>query len=948
MESEPVNGVCHAADIPNKQWAQVFAEQGSGKDRYCRLRTRFADSEALIYTQIPVPPISADEVLVQIKYSGVCHSDLHAWKGAGVVVARGNNVSRVSVGDQVGIQWVNGACERCEFCKDGDQQLCSKARISGYTTDGTFQQFCVCRATNVVRIPDGMPLHEAAPILCAGITVYKALKESHLKPGQTVAIAGAGGGLGSFACQYAKALGYRVLALSSGLRKRAMLVDELDVDYFVDYNITPEGDLAAEIQKLTEGGPHAAIVVSSVEAPIAQAIQYVRPKGTVVVVGLPKNAVIQADVFSTVCQEKVVKGSYVGSVAETEDAMRIYMQNRFPIQNQKFPLKELPTVFERMEQGTIQGRAILEIPSVEAVAPSMFAPSQYNLGTFLAYRLEQIGVKDCFYIPGDFNLILLDQILQNPALRMVGCCNELNAGYAADGYARSSPSKVAVVFVTFMVGGLSLLNAIAGAYSERLRVIVVSGAPPSNTYGQDSLIHHSTGLKDRDQALRIFEQVTASSIRLERDSDPTSKLDHALTKCLEDSLPVYIEIPSDMSDNPCNSPGPLPCFQSPTSTWKNMREAFDRFQRDWKMVQNPVIIVGPLARHALTRDMLVGLINKLGCPVFSQPDAKSLVPECHPQFHGTFWGTASGPVCWEMVMVSDLWVSIGTRWNDFHLLQPPTPPVLELQIDHLRATDGRLINGFTMSDLCDLLIHSTEIRCHAQVHNPTHMLRTPAERRDGPDPPNQPLQTTEILKVIENILQPNDSLIADAGDSWFNAQAIRLPQGVDFQIQFMYGSIGWSLPATLGSQLARPQGRTILMIGDGSFQMTAQEVSTMIRLRTNSIIFIFNNLGYRIESAIHDGPYNYISNWNYALLAETMCNVSHSPRNGNKYLTEQEKRNQDNPRLVAMRIKTRHDLLIAAERVMGETDRLFILECCIDPWDISDSLAKFSQAVGRK
>jgi pyruvate decarboxylase len=194
----------------------------------------------------------------------------------------------------------------------------------------------------------------------------------------------------------------------------------------------------------------------------------------------------------------------------------------------------------------------------------------------LAYQLQETGVRDYFVVPGiifrwktanvictdkfaigDFHLNLLDQLLKNQALHMVGCCNELNAGYAADGYARSSPAKVAVVMVTFMVGGLSIINAIAGAYSDHLRVVVISGCPRSETFVQDRIIHHTLGITDRDQALRMFKEVTTASVRLDRDEpNPASLLEQILMRCVQESLPVYIEISSDLAEMPCKPPGP--------------------------------------------------------------------------------------------------------------------------------------------------------------------------------------------------------------------------------------------------------------------------------------------------------------------------------------------------------------------------------------------------------
>lgn len=211
-----------ASHIPEKQWAQVIDETGGD----------------IFYRQIPVQRPGPDEVLVNIKYSGVCHTDLHAWKGdwplqskkplvgghegAGIVVDKGYLVKDhdVAIGDRVGVKWLNGSCLICEFCRKADEPLCAEARLSGYTVDGTFQQYCIANAAHVSIIPKHVRLDAVAPILCAGITVYKGLKESGAKPGDMVAIVGAGGGLGSLAVQYSKAMGLRALAIDAGEEKK--------------------------------------------------------------------------------------------------------------------------------------------------------------------------------------------------------------------------------------------------------------------------------------------------------------------------------------------------------------------------------------------------------------------------------------------------------------------------------------------------------------------------------------------------------------------------------------------------------------------------------------------------------------------------------------------------------------------------------------------------------
>lgn len=208
--------------LPTLQWACVVDKAGGPVN----------------YRQIPVPKPGPDEILVNIKYSGVCHTDLHAAKGdwplpvkmplvgghegAGIVVARGELVHEVNIGDHAGIKWLNGSCLTCEFCRTSDESLCPHQSLSGYTMDGTFQQYAVANAAHATIIPKDVPLDAVAPVLCAGVTVYKGLKESGVRAGQTVAIVGAGGGLGSLALQYASALGLEVIAIDGGEEKKSM------------------------------------------------------------------------------------------------------------------------------------------------------------------------------------------------------------------------------------------------------------------------------------------------------------------------------------------------------------------------------------------------------------------------------------------------------------------------------------------------------------------------------------------------------------------------------------------------------------------------------------------------------------------------------------------------------------------------------------------------------
>lgn len=343
--------------VPTSQKAVVFDKNGG----------------PLTYKDIPVPTPKPNELLVNVKYSGVCHTDLHAWKGdwplatklplvgghegAGVVVAMGENVTGWSLGDYAGIKWLNSTCLSCEFCNKSNESNCAKADLSGYTHDGSFQQYATADAIQAARIPKGTDLAQVAPILCAGITVYKALKTANLQAGEWVAISGAGGGLGSLAIQYANAMGYRVLAIDGGAEK-GDFCKTLGAETYVDF--TSSKDIVQDIIAATSGGPHGVINVSVSEKAMVQSCEYVRSCGTVVLVGLPAGAKISAGVFPAVAKSISIKGSYVGNRADTAEAIDFFSRGLIKCPIKITGLSELPHIYELMEQGKILGRYVVD------------------------------------------------------------------------------------------------------------------------------------------------------------------------------------------------------------------------------------------------------------------------------------------------------------------------------------------------------------------------------------------------------------------------------------------------------------------------------------------------------------------------------------------------------------------------------------------------------------
>ncbi|XP_038988349.1 pyruvate decarboxylase 1-like [Phoenix dactylifera] len=511
-------------------------------------------------------------------------------------------------------------------------------------------------------------------------------------------------------------------------------------------------------------------------------------------------------------------------------------------------------------------------PTSPAAAPMCAAEA--TLGRHLARRLVQVGVNDVFSVPGDFNLTLLDHLLAEPGLNLVGCCNELNAGYAADGYARSR--GVGACVVTFTVGGLSVLNAIAGAYSENLPVICIVGGPNSNDYGTNRILHHTIGLPDFSQEHRCFQTVTGYQAVVTNLENAHELIDTAISTALRESKPVYISISCNLPaiPHPTFSREPVPFFLAPRLSNKlGLEAAVEATAEFLNKAVKPVLIGGPKIRVAKACEAFVELADACGYPIAVLPSAKGLVPEHHPHFIGTYWGAVSTAFCAEIVESADAYLFAGPIFNEFTTVGYSLPLKKEksviVQPDRVVFANGPAFGCVLMKDLLREL--AKRLNRNTAAYDSYRRIFVP----DGVPlecKPKEPLKVNVLFKHIQNMLTRDTAVIAETGDSWFNCQKLKLPQGCGYEFQLQYGSIGWSVGATLGYAQAAKDKRVLACIGDGSFQMTAQDISTMMRCEQNSIIFLINNGGYTIEAAIHDGPYNVIKNWNYTALADAIHN----------------------------------------------------------------------------
>ena len=327
--------------------------------------------------EIPVPEPGYGQLLIKVICSGVCHSDLHIrdadWhvkpkcpiilghEGAGIVAQLGPGVTTLKIGDRVGQAFLNGSCGCCDYCLKGWETVCGKQSQTGFAVDGCFAEYTVAEARYVGKIPDDLSFSQAAPLLCAGVTTYKALKETEAKPGEWVAIIGACGGLGHVGVQYAKAMGLKVCAIDSGEERRAYALDELKAEAYVDIEGKGSETVVADVKKACDGiGPHGSLILAPMAAAFRQGVDMLRPMGFAVGVALPP-ADFPVDIFTLILHRKTIRGSIVGTRLDLNECLAMAGGGKVRCTVQERKLEDINDIFEEMQAGKIKGRCVLRV-----------------------------------------------------------------------------------------------------------------------------------------------------------------------------------------------------------------------------------------------------------------------------------------------------------------------------------------------------------------------------------------------------------------------------------------------------------------------------------------------------------------------------------------------------------------------------------------------------------
>ncbi|EJB0808871.1 alpha-keto acid decarboxylase family protein [Salmonella enterica] len=480
----------------------------------------------------------------------------------------------------------------------------------------------------------------------------------------------------------------------------------------------------------------------------------------------------------------------------------------------------------------------------------------YTVADYLLDRLAGCGIGHLFGVPGDYNLQFLDHVIDHPTLRWVGCANELNAAYAADGYARMSGAGA--LLTTFGVGELSAINGIAGSYAEYVPVLHIVGAPCSAAQQRGELMHHTLGDGDFRHFYRMSQAISAASAILD-EQNACFEIDRVLGEMLAARRPGYIMLPADVAKKTAIPPTQalaLPVHEAQSG----VETAFRYHARQCLMNSRRIALLADfLAGRFGLRPLLQRWMAETPIAHATLLMGKGLFDEQHPNFVGTYSAGASSKEVRQAIEDADRVICVGTRFVDTltagFTQQLPAERTLEIQpyASRIGETWFNLSMAQAVSTLRELCLEC------AFAPPPTRSAGQPVRIDKGE------LTQESFWQTLQQYLKPGDIILVDQGTAAFGAAALSLPDGAEVVVQPLWGSIGYSLPAAFGAQTACPDRRVILIIGDGAAQLTIQEMGSMLRDGQAPVILLLNNDGYTVERAIHGAAqrYNDIASWNW-------------------------------------------------------------------------------------
>ena len=482
--------------------------------------------------------------------------------------------------------------------------------------------------------------------------------------------------------------------------------------------------------------------------------------------------------------------------------------------------------------------------------------SDTTISAYLIHRLQQLGVRHVFGVPGDYVLGFY-KALEDSELQVINTCDEQGAGFAADAYARFN--GLGVVCITYCVGGLKVANTTAQAYAEKSPVVVISGAPGMNERLRNPLLHHK--VRDFDTQLKVFEQLTVAAAVLDNPQTAAREIDRVLSAAVHAKQPVYIELPRDMVNAPITVE-PQPPRPAPAADPTALREAVAEVLARLNAAERPVILAGEEIQRFGLQAELMRLVEGSRLPVAATILSKSVVREDHPLYMGVYMGAMGRRELSDTIEGSDCVLMLGVFMTDVNL------GIFTAQLDPARvinATGERLsiryhaYDGITLGDFLPALIAA-----RPTPRPPGEAIPHPPTPPECFPVPDKPLTVRYLFERLNQFLDDSTAVLADPGDAMFAGIDMTIHCASEFSAPAYYTSLGYAVPAAVGVQLARPDLRPLVLVGDGAFQMTGMELSTVARFGLNPIVVVLNNQGYGTERPMLDGRFNDILNWRYS------------------------------------------------------------------------------------
>ena len=542
-----------------------------------------------------------------------------------------------------------------------------------------------------------------------------------------------------------------------------------------------------------------------------------------------------------------------------------------------------------------------------------------TIGSAVLDRLHHLGVRHIFGIPGDYVLSLY-QLIEASPIKHVGTTREDCAGFAADAYARIN--GIGAVCVTYCVGGLNTVNAIACAYAERSPVVLLTGSPGLSERTRTPYLHHM--VRDFGTQREVFERMTVAAVTLDDPLTAEREMDQAFAALLRYRRPIYIEIPRDMVHCPLAGGMRPMCIEDTPSDPAALEEALSEVRIMLASAKRPAMLVGAEVGRFGLQDDLIRLVEQLNIPIASTLLGKSVIREDHPLYVGVYGGLIAREDVQQFINDSDCLLILGSILSDVEDLDATSPLLSEGRTIH--ATADRVAikhhryDSIKFQDFVQGLVRSP-------LPSFSHSQRTlPVKTVPALTAPDLDASVTleGLFMHLDTVLTEKTVVIADVGESLFAAADLHVRHRFEFLSPAYYTSMGFAVPAALGASFADPSLRPIVLVGDGAFQMTGTELASCVRYGQAPIVILLNNRGYSTEREILEGPFNDVHEWQY----DKICDLI----GGGK----------------GVHVSTQREFQQHLSAAFADHAHLHVLNVLLSPNDRSPGMVRLARRLGKK